>query len=317
MTTDIVLHWYPESPFANKVSWLLNYKKIAYKTVKIDICEPRPLRRPLDAGYRKTPILQIGNQVYCDSKAIIEQLEEMVPEPSLFPVTTANGTSTVGAAHAWSLLLDSVVFTAVASQFELAQLPPNFFEDRLELLGAKITPEEWALKRPVAKIDLDAHLARVHQSIPVISSPDAPAWLLGTATPSVADFSLAMNTWFMQLLIPDELAKYPRMTAHFQQLMPLIDPKRVYGMPAITAEDALAIAKEQQKMPSANTVPPAYAYLTKGQKVGVTPTDLGIQAAIGELVALTDKHVILKITDERTNAVYVHLPLVYFAIVPI
>jgi hypothetical protein len=38
--------------------------------------EPRPARRPLDAGYRKTPILQIKNHVYCDSKAIIHEIEK-------------------------------------------------------------------------------------------------------------------------------------------------------------------------------------------------------------------------------------------------
>lgn len=69
-------HWYPESPFSQKVAWILNYKKIDYKVVLINRCEPRPLRRPLDGGYRKTPILQIGNHVYCDTKTIFLALEK-------------------------------------------------------------------------------------------------------------------------------------------------------------------------------------------------------------------------------------------------
>lgn len=54
---------------------MLNYKKVDYKTVTISPIEPRPNRRPLDGGYRKAPVLQIGNHVYCDSKCILNELE--------------------------------------------------------------------------------------------------------------------------------------------------------------------------------------------------------------------------------------------------
>jgi glutathione S-transferase len=58
------------------VAWALQYKKVDFKLVMISPIEPRPLRRPLDAGYRKTPVLQIGNHTYCDSKAIFAELEK-------------------------------------------------------------------------------------------------------------------------------------------------------------------------------------------------------------------------------------------------
>jgi glutathione S-transferase len=67
---------YFESPFAQKVAWALQYKKVIFKIVLIAPVEPRPLRRPLDGGYRKTPVLQIGNHTYCDSKAIFAELEK-------------------------------------------------------------------------------------------------------------------------------------------------------------------------------------------------------------------------------------------------
>ena len=55
--------------------WALLYKKVEFKTVTCSPVEPRPLRRPLDGGYRKTPFLQIGNHSYCDSKVIFAELE--------------------------------------------------------------------------------------------------------------------------------------------------------------------------------------------------------------------------------------------------
>ncbi|KAG1122835.1 hypothetical protein G6F42_011105 [Rhizopus arrhizus] len=73
---QFILHWYPNSPFAQKVAWALQYKNVDFKLVMISPIEPRPLRRPLDAGYRKTPVLQIGNHTYCDSKVIFAELEK-------------------------------------------------------------------------------------------------------------------------------------------------------------------------------------------------------------------------------------------------
>jgi glutathione S-transferase len=40
----------------------------------------------LTGGYRKTPVLQIGADVYCDSNGIARELERRFPNPTLFPV---------------------------------------------------------------------------------------------------------------------------------------------------------------------------------------------------------------------------------------
>ena len=69
--------WYPYSPFAQKIGWILNYKKVEYKTVLIDVMEPRPKRRPFDGGYRKTPVLQVGQHTFCDTKTIIAEIEKL------------------------------------------------------------------------------------------------------------------------------------------------------------------------------------------------------------------------------------------------
>ncbi len=46
---------------------------------------PKPDLMPLTGGYRKTPVLQIGADIYCDTRLIARELERRFPSPTLFP----------------------------------------------------------------------------------------------------------------------------------------------------------------------------------------------------------------------------------------
>ena len=39
----------------------------------------------MTGGYRRTPVMQIGADIYCDTQCIIRELERRFPEPTLFP----------------------------------------------------------------------------------------------------------------------------------------------------------------------------------------------------------------------------------------
>jgi len=82
---DIILHHYPGSPFAEKARCLLGYKQLAWHSVEIPLVMPKPDLVALTGGYRRTPVLQIGADIYCDTALIAEVLERIAPLPSLFP----------------------------------------------------------------------------------------------------------------------------------------------------------------------------------------------------------------------------------------
>ena len=46
---------------------------------------PKPELMPLTGGYRKTPVLQVGADIYCDTRLIARELERRFPAPTLFP----------------------------------------------------------------------------------------------------------------------------------------------------------------------------------------------------------------------------------------
>ena len=91
---DLILHQYPESSFAEKIRLALGLKGLAWHAVEIPAFEPKPDYTPLTAGYRRTPALQIGADVYCDTRLIAEVLEQLAPAPSVYapdPRTRALG----------------------------------------------------------------------------------------------------------------------------------------------------------------------------------------------------------------------------------
>ena len=82
---DLILHHYLTSPFSEKVRLILGAKKLPWKSVFIPPIMPKPDVEVLTGGYRKTPFLQIGADIYCDSALIADVLEHLRPEPTLYP----------------------------------------------------------------------------------------------------------------------------------------------------------------------------------------------------------------------------------------
>ena len=78
--SDLILHHYPSSPFSEKIRLILGYKQLAWKSVIIPQIMPKPDVVALTGGYRKTPFLQIGADIYCDTQLIIRELDRRFPE---------------------------------------------------------------------------------------------------------------------------------------------------------------------------------------------------------------------------------------------
>ena len=65
--SDIILHHYPNSPFSEKIRLIFGYKGLNWQSVIIPPIMPKPDVVALTGGYRKTPFMQIGADIYCDS----------------------------------------------------------------------------------------------------------------------------------------------------------------------------------------------------------------------------------------------------------
>ena len=83
--SEIILHHYPPSPFSEKVRVALGMKKLAWRSVEIPRVPPKPELMPLTGGYRRTPVMQIGADIYCDSQCILRELQRRFPQPTFYP----------------------------------------------------------------------------------------------------------------------------------------------------------------------------------------------------------------------------------------
>ncbi len=86
---DLILHHYPISPFSEKVRLVLGFKRLAWRSVIVPSLLPKPDVLALTGGYRRTPFLQIGADIYCDSALMCRVIDALHPQPALYPPATA------------------------------------------------------------------------------------------------------------------------------------------------------------------------------------------------------------------------------------
>ena len=79
--TDLILHHYDGSPFAHKIRAILGFKGLAWRSVKIPMIMPKPDLMPLSGGYRRTPVMQAGADIWHDTQLIAAELERRQPGP--------------------------------------------------------------------------------------------------------------------------------------------------------------------------------------------------------------------------------------------
>ena len=303
--SDLILHHYPTSPFAEKIRLVLGYKKLAWKSVIIPSIMPKPDLVALTGGYRKTPVLQVGADIYCDTALIADMLEHLAPEPTLYPAHSKGMARTL--AH-WA---DNTLFwAAMAHNLQpkgfgemFAALPPEaakaFAEDR------KAMSTGMQRHRPAdATSAYKSYLRRLSDML------DEHPFLLGDA-PCITDFAMFAPLWFTRVRTPvmaDIFEATPAVLVWMDRMMAV-----GHGtIEKFSAEQAIAMAAAAT--PSALKDEPFQDEhrIPLGSRVTVGAETFGPELTEGELIAATRMHYTLRRTDERAGTVHVHFPRIGF-----
>ena len=75
----LVLHHYEGSLFSEKIRLMLGYYGLSWESVEISPII-RGRRSCPSPAYRRTPVLQDGADIFCDTHAISEYLDVLCPE---------------------------------------------------------------------------------------------------------------------------------------------------------------------------------------------------------------------------------------------
>ena len=298
-----ILHHYPASPFAEKIRTMLAYKKIAWQSVQIPMVMPKPDLVALTGGYRRTPVLQTGADIWCDTALIARVLERMAPKPTLF----AYGDSFATQAAAY--FADNVMFNiTVPIGFQpgggmiklfLPEADPEFL--------ATFGKDRAAMRQggTVRRGSLAECKANMRGLLPMIEAQLRHPYLFG-AEPCVADFALYHVLWPVWKVADTRamLAPYPK-TEAFVARMAAIGS----GLSTeISAERALEIAKGAKPDAIANPEAVETGGIALGEQVSVMPVDYGLDPVKGELLTCGATEIAVRRTDPRAGTVVVHFP---------
>lgn len=302
--SDFILHHYDGSPFSEKIRLIFGFKGLAWRSVKIPPIMPKPDVVALTGGYRKTPIVQVGADVYCDTALIARVIEQAAPTPTLFPASAPLAPLLAQWADStlfWTAIPYAMQPAGLASIFQ--GVPPEM----VKAFGADRAPFTAGLKRQTA-VDATANLGRYLAHLDAQLADGRP-FLFGDAA-SIADFSVAHCAWYLR---------------RAGTLAAILDPHRAlvawldrmlgfgHGQPErMTSGDAVALAAATAAH-APTSVQPGLGF-TAGQAVTVTPTDYGMDPVAGTLVGLSADEVVLERSDERAGRVHVHFPRAGFQI---
>lgn len=299
---DPVLHHYDDSSFSEKVRLALGLKNLAWYSVQIPAYGPKPDYTPLTAGYRRTPALQLGADVYCDTRLICAELERRWPTPSLHPGTPrAWARAQTEILSAWA---EHQLFRPLAlyvTGLHAARLPAAFHLDRAALHG----------KSPPSLAQVEA--AARHQPAQFEPQLDWLEGLLGTgqdfvlgAAPGLVDFALYQGPWFLERIggASAALDARPRLRAWMARVAAV-----GHGRPRpLSAAEALALAAAAHPapLPSPGDYVGAEGYAL-GDEVEVCPLDQRAPAR-GTLAWLDAERIVLSVESSALGTLAVHFP---------
>jgi glutathione S-transferase len=304
MTHEIIFHHYPTSPFSEKIRLVFGIKTLAWRSVEIPNMMPKPDLLPLTGGYRKTPVMQIGADVFCDTQIIIRELERRFPEPSLFP----HGTGLPYAQTFWSdrpyfMAAVAIIFGAIGDA-----VPEAFKKDRAAMSGSVFSTDALKAAAPLMRDQWRAHSAFLADQL-----EDGRAFLLG-ASPSAADVHASMNLWFMNGALPAvakaTFEEFPGLGAWHARLTAIGHGAHT----PLDAKEALAIARAATSDAKAAADPHDPGGRKPGDKVKVAADDYGRDPIAGEIVFSNAHEIAIRRSDPQVGEVVVHFPRAGFTV---
>lgn len=301
---EFILYHYAMSPFSEKVRVMLGYAGLSWQSVTVREMPPRPMLSALAGGYRKVPVAQNGADVFCDSRAIADEIARLSGKNELSLACQPQEVIDFVRTTDLEVFLACVI-AASDGRMLRKLIRETSLLNTLRFLKDRITMGKESRVKAVRGRQAKA---KVMEHIETMESMLAEEFLFGD-TPCVADFSAYHGLWFVcDLAGKPWLRDYPKVKAWMARM-------KAFGhgeFREITADQALDIAR--------NATPRAIEASTEdamiGKDVQIAPDDYGREPGIGKLVFADDHALALERSHARVGQVNVHFPRQGFAVKP-
>jgi len=303
---SIILHHFDQSPYSEKIRLALRLKNLAWSGVDIPSILPKPDLVPLTGGYRRTPVMQIGADIYCDTALILSELEQRFQLPAL-TLPGHEGLASMVACWAdgkWFQSSVGIIFAAIGDQ-----LPAAFIEDRTRMSGRPFDIRAMQAAAPTLRDQWRSQLHWIEARLEGGRQAGTGDWLIGTR-PGLVDVHAFMNPWFVGRLLPDFLeacfAEAPLSQDWYSRLKAISGP----SPDTLSGAEALEIARQAAPRLKAASTEGDWQGFQPGERVAVAPDDYARDWVEGDLVIASHERLILARQDEQAETIHVHFPRV-------
>jgi glutathione S-transferase len=290
---ELILHHYDMSPYAEKIRIVMGLKRLAWRSVQIAVVMPKPDLTELTGGYRRTPTLQIGADLYCDTKAITRVLDRLYPDPPLFP--SGEDATALGI----SMLAEKSFMMGVTVFLGLQFFPEDFVHDR-RLMVPDVDIDKAPMLLQTKLLQLRANLDRFERQL-----ADGRRFLLGDS-PCIADLSGYHPHRFLSShpVTASFLTELTHVPAWIERIAEIGHGQRT-ELDSAGAIDIAKAAEPAAPPPDPVTLPKGLAY---GDSVVIVPEEPGSGNVSGTLVGSDLHEIAIARESERAGSLVVHFP---------
>ena len=282
--TPIILHQYDISPFSQKAQKMLALKGLSWTSVEMPMIAPKPDVEALTGGYRGTPVLQMGADVFVDNWMIARALDDAAPDA---PAINARGPLSDGALYAWGERLFTPLLHSALAAYQ-SQWDADFLADR---------------KRVFPDVDFDTlaagDLDRHSQVRAYLGAVEAELALCGNYLGGEHADSWDIHVWGMVWMIHSALPDlvpivegYSGVVAWYERMVALGTGARTDAEIAVAWESLNAA--EPRALPTTAADEPLKAWLGQSVQISAGSADRG--GARGRLLAIDHEQVVLAVT---------------------
>jgi glutathione S-transferase len=304
--TGIILHHYDASPFTQKALRMLGLKKLKWSSVETPMILPKPDLVCLTGGYRGTPVMQIGADIYIDSQCIARELERRFPKPTFFPAADAG--------LAYALVKWSDEFFQAGLKMALVLLGPDWdegFRDDRQALFAHLDFDNLDRETGHAMAQLRASAALLDAQL-----ADGRSFLTG-AQAGLADIQAFGVPWFTRAAMPitgQLLGDFAHLPAWEARVAELGEGERQ----VIDAVEAHRQARENQPDLTSEIRGSDAQGLETGMPVKVMPDDFSLRGAVeGTVLQASALQLAIHRSTDDFGDLVIHFPRLGYRIEPL
>lgn len=290
-----ILYHYHRSPYAEKVRLLFGLLEVEWRSVTVPIQPPRDTLAILAGGYRRIPVMQVGADIYCDTRLICQEL--IVDRPDLLGQPSPAAMNLADSAESdvfFSAIRQVPMMKALIGLFSQLGLKGglSFLADRGELLkgysGAGRTTKQAKDIFGAFTQELESQLTESH-------------WLAGD-TPGIVDLR-CYHPLFLALGF--SALKRESLPEPIESWMSRLEAFEHGKRSELTGVDALSEARQSEPAIISESMKTHEAV---GEWVTIQPDDYGRVPVTGVLVGVDSSRWIISRRSEDAGVTHIHFP---------